>query len=68
VAARASKIGSTEKPFLEALVAYWGTLSDLIQRQEHGALREGDALVWEDDRRVVFQTCVVMYELSRALK
>ena len=68
LAARGGKLGSTEKPFLDALVAYWGTLSDLIQRQEHGALREGDALVWEDGRRVVFQTCVLIYELARALK
>jgi hypothetical protein len=68
VAARAARLGSTEKPFLDALIAYWGTLSDLVQRQEHGALREGDDLVWEDGRRVVFQTCIVMYETSRALK
>jgi hypothetical protein len=68
VAARANELGTTEKAFLDALIAYWGTLSDLIQRQEHGALREGEVLVWEDGRRVVFQTCVVMYEVSRTLK
>ncbi len=68
VAARSTKLGATEKPLLDALIAYWGTLSDLIQRQEHGANREGEALVWEDGRRVVFQTCVVMYEVSRSLR
>jgi hypothetical protein len=68
LAARANSLGTTEKPFLDALVAYWGSLSDLIQRQEHGALREGEDLVWEDGRRAVFQTCVVMFEVSRALK
>lgn len=60
---RNAALGATEAPFLEALVAYWGTLSDLVQRQEHGAQREGSPLVWEDGRRVVFQTCVVLYEV-----
>jgi hypothetical protein len=60
--------GATEAAFLEALVAYWGTLADLVQRQEHGAQREGGPLGWEDGRRVVFQTCVVMYEIDRALR
>ncbi len=63
-----AELGATERAFLEALVAYWGTVSDLVQRQEHGAQREGAGLVWEDARRVIFQTCVVMYEVSRALK
>lgn len=31
------------------------------------AQREGEPLVWEDARRVVFQTLVVMYELDRAV-
>ena len=68
IAARTATLGTTETPFLDALVAYWGTLSDLVQRQEHGALREGESLVWEDGRRVVFQTCIVMYEISRAMR
>jgi hypothetical protein len=68
IAARRAALGNTEMPLLEALVVYWGTLADLVQRQEHGAQREGDSLVWEDGRRVVFQTCVVMYELDRALR
>ena len=62
-----AKIGAKEKSFLDALVAYWGTVADLAQRQEHGAQKEGDPLVWEDARRVVFQTLVVMFEIDRAL-
>jgi hypothetical protein len=54
-------------PFLDALIAYWGTVSDLLQRQEHGAQREGHDLVNEDARRVVFHTCLVIYELDRAI-
>ncbi len=64
---RAEKVGSTMKPFLEALLAFWGTTNDLIQRQEHGAQKEGEPLVWEDGRRVVFSTAVVMVEIDRAL-
>lgn len=59
--------GETVKPFLEALLAYWGTLSDLVQRQEHGGQKEGEPLTWEDARRVVFQTVNVMVELDRTV-
>jgi hypothetical protein len=55
------------KEFEEALLAYFGTVSDLIQRQEHGAQKEGEGLMWEDARRVVFQTALVMFELDRVL-
>jgi len=67
LAPQASRMGKTEKAFLDALVAYWGTLSDLVQRQEHGGQREGDPLTWEDARRVVFQTAVVMFEVDRSI-
>lgn len=52
---------------LDAMISFWGAASDLVQRQEHGAQREGTALAWEDARRVVFQSCVVMYEVNHAL-
>lgn len=67
LATRAKASRSAESAFLDALTAYWGSLSDLVQRQEHGALKEGTPLSWEDARRVVFQTCIVMYEVDRAL-
>jgi hypothetical protein len=63
----APQLGKTEEPFLNALIAYWGTVSDLVQRQEHGAQKEGQLLVWEDARRVVFQTVLVMFEIDSAL-
>ena len=53
--------------FLDALLAYWGRLSDLVQRQEHGALREGEALGWLDARRAVFQAANTMLEIDAAL-
>jgi hypothetical protein len=61
------RLGTTAAPFLDALLAYWGTVTDLVQRQEHGAQKEGRQLVWEDGRCVVFQTAVVMFEIDRAL-
>ncbi|HEV8424514.1 MAG TPA: hypothetical protein VGS14_04940 [Actinomycetes bacterium] len=64
----ASKLATTAAPFLDALLAYWGTVSDLVQRQEHGAQKEGRPLAWEDGRRVVFQTVIVMFEVDRALE
>ena len=65
---QSGNFGKATNSFLDALVAYWGTLSDLIQRQEHGALKEGEALKWEDARRVVFHTALVMYEVDRTIR
>ena len=64
---RADTLGDSKKAFLDALIAYWGTLSDLIQRQEHDSQKEGKPLVWEDARAVVFQTLIVMFEIDRNL-
>ena len=57
----------TTREFADALLAYWGSVSDLVQRQEHGAGREGELLGWHDARRIVFQTLVVMNEIEDAL-
>jgi hypothetical protein len=62
-----AKLGDKEKAFLEALLNYWGTIADLTQRQEHGAQKEGRLFIWEDARRVVFQTLLVMFEIDRAI-
>ncbi len=56
------------RALIEALIVYWGTVADLTQRQEHGAQREQAPLTWEDSRRVVTQTLMVMYELDRELQ
>lgn len=62
-----AKRSATAGALLDALIVYWGTVSDLVQRQEHGATKEGQALTQEDARRVVFQTCNLFYELHRSL-
>lgn len=62
-----SRTGENERRFLDALLVYWGTVSDLAQRQEHGALKEGASLVWRDGRRVVFQVAIVIFEIDEAV-
>ncbi len=57
----------TKRAYLDALIAYWGTVNDLIQRQEHLSEKEGQPVVVEDARLVVFQTLIVMFEIDRAL-
>ena len=64
---KAKQLGKTERPFLDALLVYWENVTNLVQRQEHGAQKEGRSLVWEDGRRVVFQTAIVMFEFDRSL-
>ncbi len=65
---RVASLGKNEKAFLDALLPYWGTVVDLVQRQEHAGQKEGEPIVWEDSRRVVFQTAVVMFEIASALE
>lgn len=61
-------MAGTPREFLDALLAYYGMLTDLVQRQEHAGQKEGEPITWEDARRVVFQTLAVMYEVARAVE
>lgn len=61
-------LGRTELQLLDALLGYWGAVTDIAQRQEHGAEREGEPLTWDDSRRLVFQAAVLFYELDRSLR
>ena len=60
-------LGKTRSDMLDALFNYWRATGDVIQRQEHEGLREREPLAWEDGRRTVFQTAVVMFEADRTL-
>ena len=53
---------------LDALLSYWGAVSDLTQRQEHGALKEGERLTWEDGRRLVFHVAQLMHDVDACLQ
>lgn len=65
---RRAALGSSLSDFLNALLAYWGTVSDLAQRQEHGGQKEGEPLQFSDGQRLVFQTMIVMYEVDSAIR
>ena len=67
VALRRPQLGEARSDLLDALFKYWCVVGDLSQRQEHAGQREGEPLSWEDGRRVVFQTAVVMFEIDRAI-
>jgi hypothetical protein len=67
IKSQAAKLGDREEGFLDALISYWRTVSGLVQRQEHGTQNTSRALVWEDGRRVVFQTAIVMFEVDNSL-
>jgi hypothetical protein len=68
VIARADpKPARAPRRMLEALVVYRGEVNDVLQRQEHGAQKEGEPLELEDGRRAVFHAAVVMYEIDRVL-
>lgn len=60
-------LGDRRTDFLDALFSYWREVVNLVQRQEHGGQREGEPLAWEDARRVVLHTAVVMIEVARTL-
>lgn len=57
----------TPHEFLDALVEYFSQVWKLANRQEHSADKVGDSLTWEDARRLVFQTAIVMVEVDRLL-
>lgn len=61
-------VKGTRARLLDALLTYFGELTDLVQRQEHAGQKEGEPVVWEDARRVVCQTMSVMYEVARAVE
>jgi hypothetical protein len=60
-------LGDRRSDFLDALFGYWREVVNLAQRQEHGGQKEGEPLVWDDARRVVLHTAVVMIEVARTL-
>ncbi len=63
----APNLGKSSSKYFDALIKYWSAVNDLIQKQEHGSRREQSPLNWEDGRRVVFNTMILMYEIDRIL-
>ena len=58
----------TNDDALASIDAVWVAADKLTQRLEHGALKEGVPLTWEDARGAVFATAFGMSEVARALR
>lgn len=67
VGAQEARLGTTRTALMDALIAYWGTLTDMVQRQEHAGGKEGEPVTWEDARSVLVHTLVVFAEFDRSL-
>lgn len=63
-----ARLGPTTTCFAEALLQYWGTVSDLVQKVEHRSQREQRPLTVADARRAVLYTYLVMAELTELRK
>jgi hypothetical protein len=66
IGTRSSELADSRREFLDGLFDYWRTLFTLVQRHE-GAPAVGECLRWEDARRVVVLTALVMVEVDRSL-
>jgi hypothetical protein len=53
---------------IDAHLGYWIAVSDLSNRSEHGAKREGERLTAEDGRRLLVHVMLLMHEVDRALE
>ena len=59
------RVGDTTSQLLDALLEYWGAVSDLVNKVEHRSQREDRPLTWDDARRAVLYSYLVMAELVR---
>lgn len=64
---RRQSIGKTRFDVLLAFFEYWSKVVDLVQRQEHSGLREGEDVTWDDARRVVLHTAVLLTDVAQAM-
>jgi hypothetical protein len=61
------RVGDMRGEFLESLLEYWRVLNDVVQRHENGAQDVAEPVRWEDARRVIVLTALVMVEVDRSL-
>lgn len=62
IASHREELGEDRRKLLESLGTLWRSANKLIQRQEHGAQKEGESVTWDDARRIVFLTMFLMIE------
>lgn len=58
------ELGKARREALEALGTLWERTNRLVQRQEHGAQKEGERIVWSDARRIVWLSLFCMFEFA----
>lgn len=68
IAQLAPTLGEKPAEMLKALGDYSEAVVAVVQRQEHGAQKEGEALSWRDARRVVFHAGSVMFEFAESFR
>jgi len=62
IAMHRERLGDARRRALDALGDLWEANNRLIQRQEHGASKEGAKVTWDDARRIVYLTMFLMVE------
>jgi hypothetical protein len=62
IAVNRKQLGEARRKTLDALGDLWEAADGLTQRQEHGAQKEGEAVTWNDARRLVWLTMFLMVE------
>lgn len=61
------QLGDSRCALLEALLSYWQALNSVVQRHRDRAQDVRERLTWEDGRRVVVLTALVMVEVDRCV-
>ncbi len=61
------QLGDSRCGLLQALFSYWQTLNSVVQRHHDRAHETRERLTWEDGRRVVVLTALVMVEVDRCV-
>ncbi len=61
------QVGEERCGMQEALLYFWNAVCNTVERHEHPAQRMHGRLRWEDGRRVVTLTALVMVEIDRCL-
>lgn len=62
---RKSTSSDTIVNLLDKFYEFWDMLNELVQRQEHYGLKEREAIVLDDAKRVVIYTVIIMKELDK---
>jgi hypothetical protein len=66
IAQHEGRLGSERMALLDALLAYWSSLAELVEREEESS-PTADPSTSEDARSLVLQTLVVLLEVDRSL-